>query len=127
MVYHMIPEDVARSYPAQWRHSLKPDGLLFITDHNPMDGGTTGPRRPIMKLFGLIGFMSVVPQETEVAEIVAGGFKVLDGPYDHPFYMGGYAATYVPATKDDDDDAGETEPPSNASQEVTLADLGVDL
>ena len=105
MVYHMIPEAVAQSYPAQWRRSLKPGGVLFITDHNPMDGGITGPRRPIMKLFGLIGFMPVVPQETEVAEIVAGGFELIDGPSEHPFYQGGYAATYAPAAIAEDDAA----------------------
>ena len=94
MVYHMIPAAAARRYPAQWKRSLKAGGKLFITDHNPLDGGTTGPRRPILEIGGLFGLMPVVPQETEQAEIEAGGFVATDGPFAHPFYAGGFAAVY---------------------------------
>ena len=94
MVYHMIPKAVATSYPAQWKSSLKHGGRLYITDHNPMDGTTTGPRKPIF-----LSFMPVVPEETEVGEIEAGGFTALGGPRPHPFYSGGYGCVYVPTTE----------------------------
>ena len=39
--------------------------------------------------------MPVLPQETEVARIVAGGFRVLEGPFPHPYFLGGYGAVYT--------------------------------
>ena len=38
--------------------------------------------------------MPVVPQETEVEEITSGGFVLVDGPFEHSFYAGGYGALY---------------------------------
>ena len=99
MVYHMLPIAVAQSYPAQWRRSLKPSGKAFITDHNPLtmraSGERTGPRRPIISIAGW-GPMPVVPQYTDQAEIEAGGFVTVEGPFPWEFYEGGYGAVYVP-------------------------------
>ena len=41
-------------------------------------------------------FPQVVPQWTEVAQITSRGFKLLDGPFDHAFFDGGYGAVYTP-------------------------------
>jgi len=95
MVIHMIDQDTVARYIPQWAASLKAGGRMFMTDHNPLDGTRSGPRRPILKLFGLISFMPVVPEETEVAEIVGGGFALVDGPFDHPYYAAGYGAVYT--------------------------------
>ena len=96
MVIHMIPEDVVHAYIPLWRASLKPTGRMLMADHNPMDGGTTGPRRPMMTLLGLIPLMQVVPADTEVEEITSlGPFTLAEGPFDHPFFMGGYGAVYT--------------------------------
>ena len=96
MVYHMISKDVVAAYIPQWAAALKPGGKLFMADHNPLDGGIDGPRRPIGVVLG-IGLMPVVPSLTEIDEIVAGGFELLDGPIEWPYYSGGYAALYAPA------------------------------
>ena len=97
MVIHMIPKPTVAVYIPQWRKALNPGSLMFHTDHNPMDGGTTGPRRPITNLFGFVPMMPVVPQETEVAEILNGGpFQLVDGPFAHEFFHMGYGAVYSP-------------------------------
>jgi len=97
MVIHMIPKEVVATYVPQWAVALKPGGRMFMTDHNSMDGVVTGPRRPMMKLFGVFTIMPIVPQWTEVDEITTGGFTLLEGPYRHPFYSGGYGTVYTPA------------------------------
>jgi predicted methyltransferase len=97
MVYHMLDKSVATRYVPQWREALKPGGTLLVLDHNPCEPSadqcvTSGPRRPMEGMP-----MVVVPQETEVAEIVAGGFELRAGPFPHPFYEFGYGAVYAPA------------------------------
>merc|ERR1712087_561631 len=92
MVYHMIPKDVIALYIPQWVTALKPGGRILIVDHNPM-GTHSGPRRPMSYIFG-VGTMVVVPQDTEVNEITSGGFSLLEGPFEHPFFHGGYGAVY---------------------------------
>ena len=37
----------------------------------------------------------VETQDTEAAQIVAGGFELLEGPFAHPYYAGGYGAVYT--------------------------------
>ena len=93
MVIHMIPKATSDLYIPQWARALKPGSLMFMTDHNPMDGTTSGPRKAMTPLMP----MSVIPQETEVAEIAGGGFDLVDGPFAHPFYMAGYGAVYTPS------------------------------
>eukprot|EP00966_Prymnesium_polylepis_P097161 2250487-Prymnesium_polylepis.1 len=95
MVLHMIAKNVVETYVPQWATALKPGGKLFHTDHNPLDGGTTGPRRPMSD--NMMMSMNVTPSDTEAAEIVAGGFVVEDGPFDWLYYPSGYAALYAPA------------------------------
>ena len=98
----MIDEAVVRAYIPQWASSLKPGGRLVMTDHNPKgrDGRMilSGPRRPIeYRAYGLVpALMQVLPQETEVAMIVEGGFRVLEGPNAYPYFGGGYYAVYTP-------------------------------
>lgn len=100
MVIHMIPEEVVTgTYIGQWARAVKPGGRMFMTDHNPTDGRTDGPKRPIMTLFGVLPFMPVVPQDTEVAQITAGGFELVSGPFAHPYYHMGYGAVYTPAAQ----------------------------
>ena len=71
---------------------------MFMTDHNPLDGGTTGPRRPIEYRFGFWPMMYVWPQETEAAEIVARGpFRKVEGPFEWPYFGGGYGVVYMRA------------------------------
>ena len=99
MVIHMIPKETINGfYVAEWRAALKSSGTMFMTDHNPLDGGPlSGPRRPIF-----FAMMPVVPQETEVAEITAHRgewFSLVDGPFEHAFYAGGYGAVYRPAAR----------------------------
>ena len=94
MVIHMIPEASVAKYVPQWIRAMKPGGLMFMTDHNPMDGGPLdGPRRPIM-----FNLMPVIPQLTEIkqltADTYAGSFELVDGPFEHPYYAGGYGAVY---------------------------------
>jgi SAM-dependent methyltransferase len=93
MVYHMIPQEVILRYIPQWRMALKPGGRLLVTDHNPANGDNDGPRQPLLVFLG-VKTMTVVPQGTEVSEITGGGFELREGPFDHPFYVGGYAAVY---------------------------------
>ena len=67
-----------------------------MTDHNPLDGGHDGPSRPIEWKFGIIPMMFVLPQNTEVKEMTAGGhLRVTDGPFDYPFFGGGYGVLYT--------------------------------
>ena len=99
MVIHMVSESTIHTYIPQWAAALKPGGRMFMTDHNPLDGGTTGPKRPIDWKFGIIPLMWVLPQETEVAQILEGGFQLQDGPFEHPYFAGGYGAVYGPATQ----------------------------
>ena len=47
--------------------------------------------------FYILPMMRVIPQDTEVARIVKGGFRLLEGPFEHPWYLGGYGAVYTPA------------------------------
>ena len=95
MVIHMIPEAVVLgTYIGQWARALKPGGLMFMADHNPDSGPLDGPRRPISNVPW--GGMVVVPQETEVAQITAGGFDLIDGPFEHKFIDNGYGAVYTP-------------------------------
>lgn len=100
MVIHMIPTDTYLSYIPQWKASLSPGGLMMMTDHNPMmPAGTTGPKRPIAAAFDgkfILMNMPVWPQETEVAQISALDFDVVDGPFEHAFYGGGFGAVYKP-------------------------------
>jgi hypothetical protein len=95
MVIHMVKDSIIETYIPQWSQSLKPGGRMFMTDHNPADGTTSGPRQPILYKFGILPMMSVLPQDTEVARIVAGGFRVLEGPFPHPYFLGGYGAVYA--------------------------------
>ena len=39
--------------------------------------------------------MSVIPQDTETALIVAGGFRLVDGPFEHRYFGAGYGAVYT--------------------------------
>ena len=113
MVYHMLSPGTAKRYARQWKASLAPQGKLFVTDHNPLDGGTTGPRRPIVAIVGGIGFMPVVPQETEKEEIEeAGGFVATLGPTHHPFYEGGYTGLCTSRRRQDDRGLDERAPAS---------------
>jgi len=97
MVIHMIPEPVILNYYiAQWARALAPGGLMFMTDHNPLDGTTTGPRKGMLSLGGFSLFMEVVPEETEVAQITASRFELEKGPFKHPFFSMGYGAVYRP-------------------------------
>ena len=95
VIIHTVQDSIIETYIPQWATSLKPGGRMFMTDHNPLDGGTTGPKRPIDWKFGIIPLMWVLPQETEVARITEGGFKLLQGPFEHPYYAGGYGAVYT--------------------------------
>ena len=91
MVYHMIPEPTLATYLPQWRRALKPGGRMLILDHNPDATTTRGARQPM----SMMPWMTVVPQETEVAEIVAGGpFVLSEGPFTHPYFPFGYGALY---------------------------------
>ena len=97
MVIHMIPEAVfLKAYIPQWAKSVRINGTMFMTDHNPTDGKPlTGPRRPMDASF--FNYMMVVPQWTEVEQITSRGFQLIDGPFDHDYFDGGYGAVYTPA------------------------------
>lgn len=103
MVVHMVSDRVIERYIPQWARSLKPGGRMFVTDHNPIDSRgapitDAHGRQPIEWKYYILPMMSVLPQQTEVARIVAGGpFRVLEGPFDYPYYAGGYGAVYVAA------------------------------
>lgn len=101
MVIHMVDQHVIKAYIPQWAASLKLGGRMFMTDHNSDDGVLTGPPRPIQYKFRFLPMMYVLPQDTEVAMITlckdpdSNCFKVLDGPFEHPFYQGGYGVLYM--------------------------------
>ena len=95
MVIHMVRDWTIQKYIPQWAAALKPNGRMFMTDHNPSDGRTGGPKRPIEWRFGVVPMMWVLPQDTEVAQITKGGpFELLEGPFYHPFFYNGYGAVY---------------------------------
>lgn len=95
MVIHMVDIRVIRRYVPQWASALKPGGRMFATDHNPSDGTHSGPARPIEYRLFVIPMMWVLPQDTEVAEVTAGHhFRVREGPFEYPFYVGGYGVVY---------------------------------
>jgi SAM-dependent methyltransferase len=102
MVIHMINIHIVRRYVPQLAAALKPGGRMFMTDHNPLDGGRDGPSRPIEWKFGILPMMYVLPENTEVSEMTAGGhLRVLDGPFVYPYFGGGYGVVYtttVPVT-----------------------------
>ena len=100
MVIHMLPDETFKRYMAQWARALKPGARMFMTDHNPvMPARTTGPKRPMLAAFEgklVLMPMDVWPQETEVAQITSTHFDLIDGPFPHDFYAGGYGAVYTP-------------------------------
>ena len=97
MVIHMVNIRIIRRYIPQLSAALKPGGRMFMTDHNPKDGTLDGPARPIEYRLGVIPMMWVLPQNTEVAEVTAGGyFRVSEGPFGYPFFQGGYGVVYAP-------------------------------
>ena len=82
-------------YPEQWAAALSADGIMVHMDHNAIDNDghviTTGPHVPIANT----SQMKVVPQETEIQEMLARGpFRVVTGPFVYPFYQLGYAVVY---------------------------------
>ena len=108
MVIHMVDQRVIQTYIPQWAEALKLGGRMFMTDHNPDDGGHAGrapgpwgwgrgQMRPICYRLYILPMMYVLPQEAEVAMVKAGGFRLIDGPFAHPYFQGGYGAVYTPA------------------------------
>lgn len=95
----MMPKQTLATYVRQWPRALRAGAYMLHADHNALYGETNGPRRPIMRF---PGSMMVVPQDTEVAEIVStGDFTLVDGPFEHPFFEAGYAALYALNTSRD--------------------------
>ena len=62
----MLDDAVIRKYIPQWRTALKPGGKMFMTDHNPEDGGHTGPRRPIKCVLWLPALLCTLSAGTTV-------------------------------------------------------------
>lgn len=121
MVIHMIDIHVVRRYIPQLAAALRPGGRVFMTDHNPIDGGHDGPSRPMEWKFGVWPMMYVLPQNTEVREMTAGGhLRVVEGPFDYHYFMGGYGVVYTSsptrgAARIHDDDTGNAPASSTSS------------
>ena len=133
MVIHMVRATTIKVYIPQWAAALRPGGRMFMTDHEPYDGGHPGGStrwfdwagalargiwlrdqpgwvdrrcRPVGHQLGVLPGMYVLPSETEVAEIVAGGFELLEGPHDHPYFGNGYGAVYTVRHKPTSNETG---------------------
>ena len=89
MVYHMLPNP--KEYLADFKKAIKPDGLLFIMEHNPDNGKTTREGAKLsVQMMGKRMDMPVVPDQALIEELTAVGFKLVDElmPFSWAYFGG---------------------------------------